>query len=89
MYADNKDHQSTEVCSDSEEKRKSNTLPPETAQVIVNHLKSVNISHMLSGSLGSLVGIKRTPSGRGPPKPIRAREKLLVIKGMTSEISSI
>lgn len=36
----------------------------------------------ISGSVGSLVCVKRSNSGRGPAKPIRAREKQLVIKGL-------
>nr|XP_039247888.1 uncharacterized protein LOC120325788 isoform X1 [Styela clava] len=61
--------------------RKSSTMPIETSRVLSDHLKAKN---GLSGSLGSLVGIKRTPSGRGPAKPIRAREKRLIIKVINS-----
>nr|CAB3260929.1 uncharacterized protein LOC100176306 [Phallusia mammillata] len=39
-----------------------------------------NSSKALSGSLGSLSSIHRTPSGRGPAKPIRVREKRLNIR---------
>ncbi|CAK8677673.1 unnamed protein product [Clavelina lepadiformis] len=39
-----------------------------------------NSSKVLGGSLGSLSGLVRSPSGRGPAKPIRFREKRLQVK---------
>ena len=41
-----------------------------------------NSSKVLGGSLGSLSGLVRSPSGRGPAKPIRFREKRLQVKGI-------
>lgn len=75
-----KDKKNRNAADEDDSIRKSNTMPAGTTNVISERLK-LEEAQGLSGSLGSLVGIKRTPSGRGPAKPIRSREKRIILKG--------
>ena len=65
------------MCSAVPASRSSTPVPVE------NRLKDAtcDLSRPMSDSLGSLSNITRSPSGRGPAKPIRVREKRLIVKG--------